>query len=89
MPRSNRAGPTSFTSGLTLDEFLGRQAAAKVGVEAKSNIDVSVKVKPPPTAVKTIRELIYWEYAKLISKAAGFDKNYRFIMSRFTKLKSN
>jgi 5-methylcytosine-specific restriction endonuclease McrA len=39
--------------------------------------------------VKTIRELIYWEYAKLIAKAARFDKNYGFIMSKFKKLKNN
>ena len=60
-------------------------------VEAKRNIVESKKddkVKPPPRAVKTIRELIYWEYAKLIAKAAGFDKNYGFIMSRFMKLKN-
>lgn len=43
----------------------------------------------PPKAVKTIKDLIYWQYAKLISEPAGFGKkNYRFIMSRFTKLKS-
>ncbi|MHA1682881.1 MAG: HNH endonuclease [Promethearchaeota archaeon] len=32
--------------------------------------------------------MIYWQYAKLIADSAGFGKtNYRFIMSRFTKLK--
>ena len=41
----------------------------------------------PPHAVKTVRDLIYWEYAQLIAKSAGFDKNYRFIMSRYQKLK--
>jgi hypothetical protein len=41
----------------------------------------------PPHAVKTVRELIFWEYSHLIAKAAGFDKNYRFIMSRYQKLK--
>lgn len=41
----------------------------------------------PPSAVKTVRELIYWEYAKLIAKGARFEGNYRFIMSRFQKLK--
>ena len=41
----------------------------------------------PPTAVKTIRELICWEYAKLISGAALFDrKNYGFIMHTFKHL---
>ncbi len=43
--------------------------------------------RKPPAAVKTVRELIYWEYAKLIAKGAGFEGNYGFIMSRFQKLK--
>ncbi|MFX0113634.1 MAG: HNH endonuclease, partial [Candidatus Hodarchaeota archaeon] len=42
----------------------------------------------PPSAVRTVRDLIYWQYAKLIGKSAGFSKNYRFIMSRFKKLQS-
>ncbi len=42
----------------------------------------------PPSAIKTIRDLIYWQYAKLIAKSAGFEENYGFIMSRFQKLKN-
>ena len=42
----------------------------------------------PPSAVKTIRDLIYWQYAKLIAKSAGQDKKYGFIMDRFKKLQS-
>jgi len=43
----------------------------------------------PPNFVKTIEELIYWEYAKLITKSAGFDKkNYGFMTSRWKLLKS-
>ncbi|MHA1712702.1 MAG: HNH endonuclease [Candidatus Ranarchaeia archaeon] len=43
----------------------------------------------PPSAVKTLRDLIYWQYAKIISASAGFGKrNYRFIMDRFKKLQS-
>jgi 5-methylcytosine-specific restriction endonuclease McrA len=43
----------------------------------------------PPSAVKTIRDLIFWQYAKIISESAGYRKdNYRFIMSRFKKLQS-
>jgi hypothetical protein len=43
----------------------------------------------PPSAVKTVRDLIYWQYSKLISEAAGYGKkNYRFIMSRFKGLQS-
>jgi len=43
----------------------------------------------PPSHVKTIRELIYWEYAKLISEAAvGSRKNYGFVTHTYKKLKS-
>lgn len=41
----------------------------------------------PPPAVKTIRDLIYWQYSKIISHSAGFGKNnWRFIMDKFKKL---
>jgi hypothetical protein len=43
----------------------------------------------PPAAVKTIRDLIFWQYAKLISESAGEGKaNYGFIMNRFKSLQS-
>jgi hypothetical protein len=42
----------------------------------------------PPKYVSTVRQLIYWEYAKLIAKAAGFENNYGFIVSRYKKLVS-
>ena len=43
----------------------------------------------PPSAVKTIRDQIYWQYAKLISKSAGLGINARaFQMERFKKLQS-
>ena len=29
----------------------------------------------PPKYVTTVRQLIYWEYAKLIARAAGFRDN--------------
>lgn len=41
----------------------------------------------PPATVKTIRDLIYWEYANLIAMSAGLEKNYGFIMNRYFKLK--
>jgi hypothetical protein len=42
----------------------------------------------PPTAVKTIREEIYWQYAKLITKSAGFGIGDRaFEMATFIKLR--
>jgi len=42
----------------------------------------------PPKYVKTVRQLIYWEYARLIARAAGFEGNYGFIVSRYKKLVS-
>ena len=43
----------------------------------------------PPKAVKTVREIIYYQYAKNISNSAGFGKeNYGMIMSNWKKLKS-
>ncbi len=44
----------------------------------------------PPKAVRTVRDLIYWQYAKLIAESAGYGKtkNYGFIMDRFKLLKS-
>jgi hypothetical protein len=42
----------------------------------------------PPKYVKTVRELIYWEYANLIARAAGFEGHYGFIVSRYKKLTS-
>ena len=41
----------------------------------------------PPPVVKTIRDEIYWQYAKLISKSAGFGINQRaFQMERFIEI---
>lgn len=41
----------------------------------------------PPKAVKTIKDLIFWEYAKLISgSAVGDRKNYAFVMFNFKQL---
>jgi hypothetical protein len=45
-------------------------------------------LKPPPRTVKTIRDLILWEYAKLMAEAAGMSTQYGFIMSRFKKLQA-
>jgi len=38
--------------------------------------------------VRTVRDLIYWEYASLIAESAGFADNYGFVISRYKKLKS-
>jgi len=38
----------------------------------------------PPPAVKTIREIIYYQYAKIISESSGFGKtNYGMVMSKW------
>lgn len=42
----------------------------------------------PPKYVQTVRDLIYWECAHLIARAAGFEGNYGFIVSRYKKLSS-
>lgn len=44
----------------------------------------------PPKYVRTIRELIYWEYAKLVAGSAVKDrKNYRFIAYVYSGFKKN
>jgi len=70
-----------------LEKDLESRAAAEIMLPAKDEVQVRAKIKPPPSAVKSIRELIYWEYAKLIAEAAKMDGNYRFIMNRYMKLK--
>ena len=43
----------------------------------------------PPRAVKSIQGLIFWQYAKIISKSAGIvKKQFGFLMDRFKKLSS-
>jgi len=42
----------------------------------------------PPAAVKTLRDLVFWQYAKLIAKSAGQAGKFGFIMDRFKKLQS-
>jgi hypothetical protein len=44
----------------------------------------------PPSAVRTIRDLIFWQYAKIISESAGYGKKqFGFVMERFKKLSSD
>jgi hypothetical protein len=45
-------------------------------------------VLKPPKYVKTVRQFIYWQYAQLIAKSAGFEGNYGFVVSRYQKLSS-
>lgn len=41
----------------------------------------------PPKNIRTVRDLIYWEYAKLIAgSAVGNRRNYGFVMHTFKKL---
>lgn len=43
----------------------------------------------PPPAVKSIKDIILYQYAKIISESAGYGKkNYSFIMGTWKKLKS-
>ncbi|MFB3888990.1 MAG: HNH endonuclease [Candidatus Bathyarchaeia archaeon] len=42
----------------------------------------------PPTVVKTVRDLIFWQYAKIIAASAGIGKrDYGFVMNRFKQLR--
>lgn len=47
-----------------------------------------MSLKPPRKIIKTVRDLIFWEYACLIADSAGFKDNYGFVISRFKKLTS-
>lgn len=41
----------------------------------------------PPQAVKTLRDLIFWQYAKIIAGSAGMGKKrFGFVMSKFKQL---
>jgi hypothetical protein len=43
----------------------------------------------PPAAVRNLRDLLYWQYAKIIAASAGMGKRqWAFIMDRFKKLRS-
>jgi len=40
----------------------------------------------PPSAVKTVRELIFYQYAKIVSNSARLGKkNYGMIMSTYSR----
>jgi hypothetical protein len=42
----------------------------------------------PPATVKNVRDLIYWQYAKIIAVSAGFHKNdYGFVTSKLKQLR--
>jgi hypothetical protein len=42
----------------------------------------------PPAVVKTVRDLIFWQYAKIIAGSAGRGKHdYGFVMKKFKQLR--
>jgi len=44
----------------------------------------------PPAAVRSIRDIIFWQYAKIIAESSKVGKNnYTFIMSKYMELKMN
>lgn len=44
----------------------------------------------PPAAVKSVKDLIQWQYAKIIAQSAGMGKKqYGFVMNRYQKLKAS
>jgi hypothetical protein len=42
----------------------------------------------PPSAVRTVKDVILWQYAKLMAKSSGHREDYGFVMSMFKKLQS-
>ena len=43
----------------------------------------------PPAAIRDLRDLMYWQYAKIIADSAGVGKKqWAFVMERFRKLQS-
>lgn len=41
----------------------------------------------PPPAIKTVKDLIFWQYAKIIAASSGMGKkNWGFIMKKFKQL---
>jgi hypothetical protein len=40
----------------------------------------------PPPAVRTIRDQIFWQYAKLIAKSAGLEGQRAFPMKKFIQI---
>jgi hypothetical protein len=42
----------------------------------------------PPAVVKTLKDLLYWQYAKIIAESAGMgNHDYGFVMNKFKQLK--
>lgn len=41
----------------------------------------------PPAVVKTVRDLIYWQYAKIIAGSAGIGKTDGYVMKKFKQLR--
>jgi hypothetical protein len=42
----------------------------------------------PPPAVKNVKDLIFWQYAKIIADSAGIGKkDYGFVMAKFKQLR--
>jgi hypothetical protein len=55
--------------------------------QIQGNASFRAVIDLPPTAVRTIRDLIFWQYAKIISESAGYGKKqYSFVMDRYKKL---
>ena len=72
----------------TFEEKIQSEAAALGAVPSRSEIEVGLNITSPPRVVKSIKDLIHWEYAKIIAESAGMKGQFGFIMSRFNKLKN-
>jgi hypothetical protein len=50
--------------------------------------DLFGELSLPPTVVKDVEDLIYWQYAKIIAQSAGFSKKeFGFVTNKFKQLK--
>jgi hypothetical protein len=44
----------------------------------------------PPAIVKTLKDLLFWQYAKIIAESAGMgNRDYGFVMDKFKQLKQS
>ena len=59
----------------------------------RANIEtwnIKEQANVPPAVVKTVKDLIYWQYAKIIAESASIGKkDYGFVMNKFKQLKSD
>src|SRR5437588_10054583 len=80
-------GPDSARRWTTADSTVYNLSPDELRPSISSYPNLKRKTEMPPKNVRTVRQLIYWEYAKLMAgSAVGDRKNYRYVMYCFKKL---